>query len=207
MSTIVAVEKNERVAIAWDTLDTFGSARCVNKTGPPKVIRAGSSFVGCAGFSVYNNLLDHYLQSRRVASLKNERLILEFFIRFWQELHRRYHFVDDQADSEERSPFADLGAEFLVVNRYGLFGVKEILNVSRFDRFCAIGSGAPHAEGALQVLYQQGGKAMDDAEKAVRVALEFDAASGGPIEVREMPKHGAHRRKRTPTARKKPAKA
>ena len=194
MSTTVAVQKDGRIVIAWDTMSSCGSTRCVNAIGPSKVLRFGASLIGVAGFMVYRNLLDHYLASKKKSPvLKDERSILDFFVEFWRELHSQYHLVDDQSDSEAPSPFADLGAEFLIVNRYGIFRVKEILSVSRFERFCAIGSGAPHAEGALQVLYEDGRSAKDVAEAAVRVALEFDAASGGAVEVRDMPKHGSGR--------------
>ena len=197
MSIIVAVQKRGRVAIAWDTMSSFGSTRCVNQAGPPKVFRAGTSFIGSAGFTVYRNLLDHYLAAKKTPTLKNERSIFEFFIHFWRDMHARYHFVDDHADSEDPSPFADLDAEFLVVNRYGIFCVQQILSVSRYERFCAIGSGASHAEGALQVLYQSDVDAREIAESAVRVALEFDAASGGAIEALDMAEQSARQQKRS----------
>lgn len=125
----------------------------------------------------------------------DERSILDFFVRFWRDLHNQYHFVDDQSDSEAPSPFADLATEFLIANPHGIFRVKEVLSVSRFERFCAIGSGAPHAEGALQILYEQEESAKAIAEKAVRVALEFDAASGGEVAVLDVAERVAGRRK------------
>ena len=186
MSTIVAVEKAGRIALSWDNMSSSGSTRNVNHTGPPKVLRVGPSVIGVAGYSVYRNVLGHYLASKKPASLRDERSIFQFFVQFWRDLHGQYHFVNDEYDDEDPAPFADLGAEFLIVNPYGIFRIKEILSVSRFDKFCAIGSGAPHAEGALQVLYDQDGGAQDIAEAAVRVALQFDAASGGPVEVLEF---------------------
>jgi len=199
MSTIVAVEKAGRIAVAWDELSTIGSTRCVNKLGPPKVQRVGSSIVGSAGLSTYRNVLDHYLASKKPPVLKDERAIFQFFVRFWRDMRARYHFVNDQADTDDPSPFADMAAEFLVANRHGLFLVKEILSVTRLGKFCAIGSGAPHAEGALQVLYDQDGSAKDIAQTAVQVALEFDAASVGPVQVLEL-------QERTKPARKNKAK-
>ena len=208
MSIIVAVQKNGRLAIAWDTMSSFGSTRCVNQAGPPKVLRAGASFVGSAGFTVYRNLLDHYLALKKTPTLKDERSVFEFFVQFWREMHTQYHFVDDQPNSDDPSPFADLDAEFLVVNRYGIFCVQQILSVSRYERFCAIGSGASHAEGALQVLYQGDADAREIAESAVHVVLEFDAASGGAIEALDVaeqrgrqPKRSAGKSKRGASAR------
>ena len=195
MSIIVAVEKGGRVAVSWDSMSSFGSTRCVNQIGPPKVLRAKSSLIGVTGFTVYRNLLDHYLASKKVPILRDERSVFEFFVEFWRDLHGRYHMIDDQHESEEASPFADLGAEFVVANRYGIFRVKEILNVSRVGKFCALGSGASHAEGALQVLYEQQEDAREIAKAAVSVALEFDAASGGPVEVLDIRQPPAQARK------------
>lgn len=193
MSTIVAVEKNGQVAVAWDSMTSFGSCRDVNRVGPPKVLRAGSSLVGVAGYTIYCNLLDHYLaSSKKKPTLRDERTIFEFFLRFWRDLHRRYHMVDDQFDTDERAPFADLGAEFVVANRHGLFHIKEIMSVSRMARFGALGSGSPHAEGALTVLYDQQKSAREIAAAAVEIALTFDARSGGPVECLELADKRTH---------------
>ena len=101
-------------------------------------------------------------------------------------------------EKEDQTPFADLGSEFLVANPYGLFVVKEILSITRFERYCAIGSGAPHAEGALEAMYDAGRGASELATRAVEIASEFDRGSGGKVETVEF-KMGT--RKRTKTAR------
>lgn len=195
MSTLVAVHKNRRIALACDTMNSVGYTRCVHATGPPKVITSGSLLIGCAGFTVYRNALDHYLASKRTPKLDNERMVFQFFVQFWRDLHSKYHFVNDQSDSEADSPFADLDAEFLVVNPDGIFRVKEILSVSRFEKFCAIGSGAPHAEGALHILYERDLTAREIAETAVQAALVFNAKSGGPVQVVDMAERQAKARK------------
>jgi ATP-dependent protease HslVU (ClpYQ) peptidase subunit len=188
MSTILAVEKAGRAAIAWDSMKSCGGTRSVGALGPPKVTRVGASWIGSAGLTAYYTLLEEYVASQAPDPvLDDERSILRFFVRFWRALREDYHFVNDQADADDPSPFADLGAEFLVANARGLFVVKEILSVTRFARFCAIGSGAPHAEGALSVLYELEAEPTKIARKATEVAMEFDAASGGPVEVREIP--------------------
>ncbi len=69
MSTIVAVEKDRRTVIASDTLTTSGPMACVNSLSLPKITRIGTSFVGSSGFSVYKNVLDHYLAGKRAPTL------------------------------------------------------------------------------------------------------------------------------------------
>jgi ATP-dependent protease HslVU (ClpYQ) peptidase subunit len=71
------------------------------------------------------------------------------------------------------------------VSSSAIFKVKEILSVSRFESYCAIGSGAAHAEGALHVAYDVLQSARDVAMAAMSAALAFDGASGGEIRVHE----------------------
>lgn len=183
MSTIVAVQKNDEVAMAWDSMTTVGSTRNVNLFPVRKVLQVGDSLVGVAGLSVYYTILEHYFREEEAPRLDDETLVLDFFLRFLRDLRDRYSFVNDQSDSDDPSPFADLCAEFVVGNRNGIFRVKEILSIGRFSRFCAIGSGSPHAEGALQVLYSRDMPAEEIAREAVLVAVEFDRASGGEVMV------------------------
>lgn len=199
MSTIVAVEKDRRTVIASDTLTTSGPMACVNSLGMPKVTRIGASFVGSTGFSVYKNVLDHYLAGKRAPTLKDERAILDFFIRFWKALHEHYHFVNDQSRDDDTSPFAELDNEFLVVNRYGIFQVEDILGVTRYERYCAIGSGASRAEGALEVLMGQDMTAGEIATEAIRVAMKFDRASGGDVIVYDVQPAAKPRKRRKAT--------
>lgn len=196
MSTVIAVEKDGRTVIASDSLTSRGSMACVNSAGLPKISRIGSSFVGSTGLSVYKNIMEHYLSGKRAPTLKDERSVLDFYIRFWKALHDHYHFVNDQSCAEDPSPFADLDAEFLVVNRYGIFQVQDILGVTRYERYCAIGSGASHAEGALEVLIGQDMTAAEIAAEAVRVAMKFDRASGGEVIVHEVQSTSAGRKRR-----------
>jgi ATP-dependent protease HslVU (ClpYQ) peptidase subunit len=143
--------------------------------------------IGATGLSVYYNILDDYLGSGPKPELKDERSVFKFFVKFWKDLHDRYHFVNDQSDTDSPSPFADLDAEFLVVSSQGLFRVRQILSVSRFDEFCVIGSGSSYAEGSLRILLSSDRVcAREAARRAVEVAVEFDGGSGGLIEVEDL---------------------
>ena len=188
MSTIVAVSKNGAAVLAWDLLWTVGSTRSVNIAQRPKVRRIGKALVGTCGLSVYYNLFEHYLQSNEPGSLTDESSIFDFFLKFWRALRSDYHMVN-QIDDDSPSPFADLDSEFIIANENGIFVVKEILSVGRFERSCVIGSGAAHAEGALSVLYGQHENAKEIAEAAVRVASEFDCHTGSEIDSLEVPMH------------------
>ena len=186
MSAIIAVQKDNTTAVSWDTLTTGGSATSPNAVPVRKVHRFGQSAVGVAGLSVYYVMLEHYLRGANTDTLQTECDVFAFFLAFWKHMKEEFHFVDDQSDREEPSPFADLGAEFLVATKDRLFVVREILSVKRFDRFCAIGSGASHAEGVAEVLYATQDSACEIARRSVEVATQFDRACGGPVEVLEF---------------------
>ncbi|MGB0714504.1 MAG: hypothetical protein ACPGXK_01415 [Phycisphaerae bacterium] len=188
MSTIIAVQKNEQIAIAWDSQHNIGPNLVVNRIGMPKVTRLGQSWVGTTGFSVYANLLAHYMRKVKAddVSLHDESAIFEFLITFWKSIQEDYHMVNNSWDEGDPSPFADLGAEFLVVNRQGIFSAKEILSVNKFERFCVIGSGSPHAEGAAEALYDSTESATAIAERCVNIAKTFDGQTGGEVHVAEV---------------------
>ena len=187
MSIIVAVKKSNSVAVAWDTLTTIGSRACA---GLPqrKVVEWEGIAIGAAGLSVYYNVMEHYLSRlpKPDRAILTESDVLEFFIGFWRSLREDYHFVDNQADSDDPCPFADLGTEFLLATPSAIYGVREILSVSEHERFVAVGSGASHAEGACSVLYDQLESAREIAEATVAVALRFDRSSGEPIQSIEL---------------------
>ncbi len=183
MSIIVAVTKRGKTAIAADSLYLTGSHKdyVSDLVGRSKVGRVGASLVGMTGWSIYQNIFDHYVGSRRVTALKDESAVFEFFLKFWRTLRERYSFVKEQRDGAD-SPFSDLDSSFLVANKHGIFDIHGNLTVWRHKEFCAIGSGSPYAYGALHVLYNQPGSAKDIAENAVRAAARFDDGCGGPVE-------------------------
>jgi len=195
MSTIVAVEKSGRTVIAWESLITIGSDCTPNLARVSKVIRSGDGAIGAAGFSLYYTILPHYVRQSPPPAFRNEQEVFEYFLKFWRALREDYSMVDDQADQENKSPFADLDSEFLVCGVGGMFRVKEILSVSLFNRFCAIGTGASHAEGALEILYPGVEDPVAIATQAVAVACRYDRASGGDICHLELGKTKRSRRR------------
>jgi len=192
MSVVVAVEKDGRQAMAWSAGFSADSVRNVNRTAPSRALSDGSTCIAGTGLSVYCNLLEEYIGRRGYPRLTDERSVFSFWIEFWRALQSDYHFIRGDWDSDAPTPFADSGAEFLVLTECGMFSVKEILSVSRYTRFCAIGSGASHAEGALEALYESKMSCKQLAVKAVEIAMKFDPNSFGSIDCYEpSDPHGA----------------
>lgn len=181
MTTILAVRDSKECWIAWDTLTTMGSTATYGADPAQKLRRIGQSYVAVAGFSVYGNMLEALESKKTRVRLDTRAAVFRFFLGLWRDFKRNYHFVDDQYDSEDKAPFADMGAEFMVVNKAGIFHVKEILSVARFESICAIGSGSPHAEAAAWALHGEGLRPAEIVQKSMDIALRFDRASGGDV--------------------------
>ena len=185
MSIIVAVSKANRIVIAADTMHFYGSRRehADNLANRPKVRKVGRSYIGSVGWSAYDNIMTHYFASaKRPPSLLNETAIFNCFLKMWRTLKDRYQVVNDQPQSDDPSPFANLDSEFVVVNRNGIFQVDSDLTVTRFEKYLAVGSGDKYAYGALHTSYNRMRTARQIAMQAVEAAIHFDTNCGGDIE-------------------------
>ncbi len=184
MSIIAAVRKNDQIILAADSLACFGDSHRVPQSNAvtPKIRRIGESVVGSAGWGVYDRILDAHLSDRPAPSLSTEGEIFAFFVDLWRAMHDKYTLVNDQAASKD-SPFGDLDSSFLIGNRGGIFKVSPDMDVSRFDQYYAIGSGAEYALGALYNLYEWEENTELIVRGAVETAIAFDVYCGGEIKV------------------------
>ena len=182
MSIVVAVTKNRRTVMAADTMGFYGSMRVpTDNSRAYKVRPVGSTLLAMTGWSVYDNILEDMLIKEPNPSLNSVQEIFTFFLELWRELHERYPFVNDQAVSKD-SPFGDLDATFMVANGHGIFKVASDTNVSRFEKYFAIGSGSDYALGTLFTLYDTDTDAEALARKAVESAINFDCYCGGEVD-------------------------
>jgi len=187
MSIAVAVRKGSEIVVAADTQENFGDRKILRAAHvASKILRVGSTYVAMTGWGLYDNILRDYLARMKRPRLGSEREVFSFFVAFWRQLHKRYSFVNDQVEEQEPSPFADLDASFLVVNRRGIFHVSSNMSVMEFKQYYAIGSGAPYALGALQALYSQRLDAEAIARAACAAATSFDVYCGGELDVHRV---------------------
>jgi ATP-dependent HslUV protease, peptidase subunit HslV len=193
MSVIAAVRKARRLVIAADSQDNFGDLRPPPDNHSALKIRAiGDAWLGCSGWAVYDDLFGHYLQKKSTrASLNSREDIFEFFLKFWRIIRSDYPFVNEQSRSEDKTPFADLDATFLIASPGGIFLVSSNMSVSRFEKYYAIGSGGDYALGALHALYDEKSDAIDLAERAIAAAKAYDSGCGGATVTKEITLKGA----------------
>ncbi len=197
MSIAVAVRKEARIVLATDSQTNLGSERvpAANLSGP-KFMQIGDAHLAATGWTLYSNILADVLGRRRaVPRLDGEADIFKFFTRLWEELHERYNFVKDQADDAD-SPFGSLDSTFLVVCAQGIFGIASDLSVLRYERYFAIGSGAPVAIGAAHALYESERDAEAIARSAAVAAIDHDVYCGHPVHVATVRERALRARRR-----------
>jgi len=184
MSIAVAVSKHGKTVVAADTQENFGDRKVLRTNHrSAKIMKVGASYLAQTGWGIYENILTDYLSKAEAPRLRNETEVFTFFVRFWRQLHKKYSFVNDQADDDDKTPFADLDASFLVVNRSGIFLVSGNMSVTQFNEYYAIGSGGSYALGALHALYNQDLEAEEIARGACGAATNFDIYCGGELDL------------------------
>jgi ATP-dependent protease HslVU (ClpYQ) peptidase subunit len=182
MSIAVAVRKGGRICLASDTQTSFGSNTVpVENHQTDKIRRVGRAYMAVSGAGLYDNILDDMLSGKRRVSLANRQSIFTFFLHLWRQLRQTYSLVNEQCHQDDKSPFGDLDASFLVVNSHGIYYVASDMSITEFSQYFAIGSGADFSMGALHALYDGSLHADALADRAVRAAMAFSLYCGGRV--------------------------
>lgn len=186
MTTVAVVRKGGQVAIAADSLVTFGDTRLAHGYEiNEKVFRVGESWFGMAGTTAHFPVLRKALGSLPPDELKlNSRdAVFETFLKLHPKL-KEHFFLNTK--EEESDPYESSQFTVLIANACGIFGVYSYREVFEFDRFWAIGSGRSFALGAMFAGFDKAKNARDVAELGVRAGCEFDKNSAGPIKVHTL---------------------
>ena len=181
MTTVVVVRKGGAVAIATDSLVTFGDTRL----GPvyeanEKLFRVGDSWVGMSGTTAHFPVLRRALTALPPEELKlhSRDQVFDTFLKLHPKLKESFFLnpKEDEGDPYESSQFTAL-----IANPAGIFGVYSYREVFEFDRFWGIGTGRGFALGAMYAAYDRAKSAREVAELGVRAGCEFDKNSSGPV--------------------------
>jgi ATP-dependent protease HslVU (ClpYQ) peptidase subunit len=182
MTTCVVVRKNGQVAIAADSLVTFGDTRLPgNYEANSKIFQVGDSWVTLAGttahFPVMKKLLTEMGEECRLGSKED---VFETYTRAHNILKDKY-FLNTKEDEDD--PYESSQLISLIANPHGIFGVYSYREVFSFDRFWGIGSGRNFALGAMHAIYDRLDSARQIAEAGVAAGIEFDKNSAGPLQI------------------------
>jgi ATP-dependent HslUV protease subunit HslV len=181
MTTVVVVRKGGTVAIASDSLVTFGDTRLdAGYEANDKLFKVGGSWIGMSGTTAHFPVLRRALAALPPEELKlNSRdEVFDTFLKLHPKLKETYFLnpKEEDADPYESSQFTAM-----IANASGIFGVYSYREVFEFDRFWSVGTGRSFALGAMYAAYDKAASAREVAEIGVRAGCEFDKNSSGPV--------------------------
>jgi ATP-dependent protease HslVU (ClpYQ) peptidase subunit len=190
MTTVAVVRKAGQVAIAADSLVTFGDTRLAHGYEPnDKLFRVGDSWFGSAGTTAHFPVLRKALGSLPPDELRlgSRDEVFDTFLRLHPKLKETFYLnpKEEDADPYESSQFT-----VLIANASGIYGVYSYREVFEFGRFWAIGSGRAYALGAMFAVWDGRRSAREVAEFGVRAGCEFDKNSDGPVKVHTIKTKG-----------------
>lgn len=187
MTTLVVVKKNGQVAIAADSLVTFGDTML----GPrfeanSKIVRVdtlvGPTYIGAAGtvahFPVLRRALNSLSLDQRLLGSKDE--VFDTFTRLHPLLKENFFL---QTKEDDNDPYESSQFSVMVANATGIYGLYSYREVFEFKEFWGIGSGRSFALGAMQAVWAKAKTAKEVAVAGIAAGCEFDKSSGLPVDV------------------------
>ncbi|MDP2066384.1 MAG: MFS transporter [Burkholderiaceae bacterium] len=187
MTTVVVVQKAGQVAIAADTLVTFGDTRLAHRyEANSKLFRldtpAGPSYIGMAGsvahFPVLRRAMTNLPKEHVKLSSKDE--VFDTFTRLHPMLKETFFL---QTKEDDNDPYESSQFSVVIANATGIYGLYSYREVFEFNQFWGIGSGRAFALGAMHAVWDKAKTAREVAAAGMQAGCEFDRNSAGPVEV------------------------
>ena len=180
MTTLVAVRKHDEIAIAADSLTTFGDTRLSAQydTAPDKIVRYKGTYIGLCGSAAHQLVFESLLAKHSDLDFSTKAAIFETF----RKLHpilKEQHFLNPK--EEEDDPYESTQVQALVANEHGIFGVYSMREVFEYSRYWAVGSGREFALGAMYAQYPRLKTAAAIAKAGIEAGATFDKNSGLPM--------------------------
>lgn len=187
MTTLVVVKKAGYVAIAADTLVTFGDTSLTHRfEANSKIFRvdtpSGISYIGMAGTVAHFPVL-----RKAMATLPKDQLrlssreeVFDTFIRLHPLLKESFFLQTKEDDSD---PYESSQFTVVIANASGIFGLYSYREVFEFKEFWGIGSGRSFALGAMHAAWDKAKSAREVAIAGLNAGCEFDKNSAGPVDI------------------------
>ena len=186
MTTLVVVRKGESVAIAADSLTTFGDTRlsAVHDRTYDKIVRHRDTYIGLCGSAAHQLVFESLLAKHMDLDFTHKSAIFETF----RKLHpilKEQHFLNPK--EEEDDPYESTQITAMIANGNGIFGVFSMREVFEYTQFWAAGSGREFALGAMHARYAQLKTAEAVAKVGVEAGAKFDRYSALPMTLYTLP--------------------
>ena len=187
MTTVVVVKKAGQVAIAADTLVTFGDTRLSHRfEANSKLFKldtpSGLSYVGIAGTVAHFPVLRKAMTSlpREQLRLGSKDEVFDTFTKLHPMLKETFFL---QTKEDDNDPYESSQFSVVIANATGIYGMYSYREVFEFKEFWGIGSGRSFALGAMHAAWDKAKTAREVALIGMQAGCEFDKNSGGPVDV------------------------
>ncbi|MEM6638457.1 MAG: MFS transporter [Pseudomonadota bacterium] len=186
MSIIVAVRKGDTAVIGADTAESEDDLviRAEYIVNHSKLVQAGDSVLGMAGWSATQHILDAVVREKKVELDFSSATSIFDSARALHEVMKSDYFMDPQEEKDQPVESSQISA--LIVNRNGLFELESYRSVAEYTRFWAIGSGKRLAIGAMHALYDRCDDPEDIARAGLAAACDFDDGCCAPVELKRV---------------------
>jgi ATP-dependent HslUV protease, peptidase subunit HslV len=171
MTTVVVVKKDRQVAIAADSLVTFGDTKLApDLEANDKLFEVNGSWFGLAGSMAHFPVMKSALASLGAdLKLRTRGEVFDSF-RAVHELLKDKYFLNTKEDDDD--PYESMQVTCMIANTTGIYGVYSYREVFSFDKFWGLGSGRNFALGAMHYAYPK----LKTAEAIARAGVEAGAA-------------------------------
>lgn len=186
MTTVVAVKKHGRVAIAADTLARYGSTRESSDyiANSDKLLRVGRAWLCPTGPASAQLVLRSYFQNPEHPRAFDSIDDIFETLRHMQASLKEDYFLNPKED--EGDPFDSMQMEIMIASRGGIFGAYPLRSIQEYTRFYAFGSGATYALGAMHALYDELSSVEVIARRAIEAAATFDDSTSLPCSLQAL---------------------
>ncbi|HVE50219.1 MAG TPA: MFS transporter [Casimicrobiaceae bacterium] len=182
MTTLVAVRKHDQIAIAADSLTTFGDVRLGSEFDKSydKIVTYRGNYIGLCGSAAHQLVFESLLANGGDFDFGSRLGIFET-LRKLHPILKDQHFLNPK--EEEDDPYESTQITALIANRNGIFGVYSMREVFEYTQYWAVGTGKEVALGAMWALYPR----LETAEAVARAGVEagsaFDRNSSLPMTI------------------------
>ncbi len=186
MTTLAVVRKGNMVAIAADSLTTFGDTRLSDSfdAASEKMVRHGSTVIALCGSAAHQLVYENLFSTEKELNFNSKAEIFETFRKLHAKL-KDHLYLNPKEEDEDAYESTHITA--LIANPSGIYGIYSMREVFEFKKFWAAGSGREYALGAMSAMYDR----LDSAEAVARAGIEagclFDKNSSLPLSVVTIP--------------------
>ena len=180
MTIITAARKDDKFAMASDTMHNAGYTKVMTKEQNAKIIEVQGSLIGFAGNVVHRQAVTQAFREIDI-NLSCASRVYKTMMVLHKHLKANYHLTQ-QATLDE--PFEESGISMLICSKWGIFRVASDYSVLHHNDFWAIGSGMHYALGAMSVIDPRIGSLRHITEVGVKAAKDFCDSCGGDTDSR-----------------------